>query len=415
MKQLSKYSFGLGDRFGMQGKAQLQALSLAKKKGLNFDAVWNKSYREHQITGTSPESVREEADEAVGSLNWKDPYFVDADHIHLGTVEDFIGSSDFFTIDVASYIGKKASDKALSDFYGKAKRYFGEFEKLDFPVEVKDLDRFLEQIGMRYVYAVEKAGEIYRLIEQKKGEGNFVAEVSMDEVKDPQTPLEIFFILMLLSDAQVPLQSFAPKFSGRFNKGVDYEGDLGHFEKEFEQDLLVLRQAVSLFGLSENLKLSIHSGSDKFSIYPIMGRLLKKYDLGIHIKTAGTTWLEELTGLAEAGGQALDFVKALYAESLERIDELTKPYADVLDISVKALPAAEELGSWDAQKLVHTIEHNPGHKDYNKDVRQLLHVGYKIAAEQRELFDQLRKENIFMLERRVTENIYQKHILRLFS
>jgi hypothetical protein len=268
---------------------------------------------------------------------------------------------------------------------------------------------------MRYVYAVEKAGEIYRLIEQKKGEGNFVAEVSMDEVKDPQTPLEIFFILMLLSDAQVPLQSFAPKFSGRFNKGVDYEGDLAHFEKEFEQDLLVLRQAVSLFGLPENLKLSIHSGSDKFSIYPIMGRLLKKYDLGIHIKTAGTTWLEELTGLAEAGGQALDFVKALYAESLERIDELTKPYADVLDISVKALPAAEELGSWDAQKLVHTIEHNPGHKDYNKDVRQLLHVGYKIAAEQRELFDQLRKENISMLERRVTENIYQKHILRLFS
>ena len=128
----------------------------------------------------------------------------------------------------------------------------------------------------------------------------------MDEVPDPQTPVELFFILKMLASENIPVQTIAPKFSGRFNKGVDYVGDPQKFAEEFESDLMVIDFAIKEFGLPENLKMSIHSGSDKFAIYPHIGSIIKKYDKGIHLKTAGTTWLEEVIGLAESGGEALD-------------------------------------------------------------------------------------------------------------
>ena len=127
----------------------------------------------------------------------------------------------------------------------------------------------------------------------------------MDEVESPQTPVDLFFILKMLADKGVPAQTIAPKFTGRFNKGVDYTGDVAQFAKEFEEDVLVIDFAIKEFGLPEELKLSVHSGSDKFSIYPVMADVIKKYNKGIHVKTAGTTWLEEVIGLALAGGKAL--------------------------------------------------------------------------------------------------------------
>ena len=261
--KIGKYSFGIGDRFSHEGAAQLQALLKAEEQfGISFVPVWNKSNREHQIVGTEPMAVREEADAAVATLGYKGQYFVDADHINLNNVDRFIEASDFFTIDVADYIGKSGS---------------------------------LEE---RFLPAIREAGRIYRHIAEVKGADNFVTEVSMDEVDNAQSPEELRYILKELAAEEVPLQTIAPKFTGRFNKGVDYRGDLALFEKEFEQDLQVIAECVREYGLPENLKLSIHSGSDKFSIYPIMGRLIRKYDTGIHIKTAGTTWLEENIGLA---------------------------------------------------------------------------------------------------------------------
>ena len=256
MKTISKYSFGIGDRFAHEGVNQLKALIQAEKDfGVHFTPVWNKSNREHTIIGTEPMSTRQEADAAVKALGYKDQYFCDADHINRNNVDKFIEACDFFTIDVADYIGKSGS---------------------------------LEE---RYLPAVREAGKIYRHIAEKKGADNFVTEVSMDEVDVAQTPEEIKYILTELAKEKVPLQTFAPKFTGRFNKGVDYVGDLAQFAKEFEEDLKVIAWAVKELGLPANLKLSIHSGSDKFSIYPIMGRLIRKYDAGIHVKTAGTTWL----------------------------------------------------------------------------------------------------------------------------
>ena len=415
MKKLSKYSFGIGDRFQKQGVAQLRAILKAKESGIDITPVWNKSNREHQITGTSPLSVRKEAVEAVNTLSWDEDYFVDADHINLETVDGFMDNSDFFTIDVASYIGKECDEPELEYCMEYCSLYMGELNIPGIKESFKIDKKALKDITDKFLFAAKMAGEIYRKIESKKGKGNFITEISMDEVGMAQTPVELFFILLMLSIQNVPVQTIAPKFSGRFNKGVDYEGDIKMFEREFEQDLLVIDFAIKEFGLPEELKLSIHSGSDKFSIYPVMGKLIRKYDKGIHIKTAGTTWLEEVIGLSKAGGEALQFVKDIYFESLDRIDELTKPYADVIDISTDFLPDKKEVESWDSKKMFHTLQHIPEHPDYNKNMRQLMHVAYRIAAERIEEFRVLQEKYADIIGQCVTENIFERHIRNIFD
>jgi hypothetical protein len=415
MKTLGKYSIGLGDRFGHQGAAQLKAIISASEKGIEITPVWNKSNREHNTIGTLPGDVRIEADSVTGRVGYKKPYFVDADHINLDTVDRFIESSDFFTIDVASYIGKKADDEEIKTFARAAEKYEGTLTipgtKLSFNISKTQI----LQIAEKYLYAALKARDIYRNIESSKGEGNFITEVSMDEVAQSQTPVELFFILKMLASVKIPVQTIAPKFSGRFNKGVDYVGDPLLFAQEFEQDLLVIGYAIREFGLPENLKMSIHSGSDKFAIYPHIGSIIKKYDKGIHLKTAGTTWLEEVIGLAESGGEALEFVKAVYKGSYEKIDELCAPYSDVIDIRVASLPSMEEVSGWNSKKFSAALKHVPGNPDYNPDMRQLIHVAYKLAALQMKEYFRLLESNEATVSKCVYENIYNRHICRLFD
>src|SRR5436190_1810737 len=216
---------------------------------------------------------------------------------------------------------------------------------------------------------------------EKKGAGNFVPEVSMDETDQPQTPVELLFILAATAHEKIPVRTIAPKFTGRFNKGVDYVGDLAQFEREFNDDLAVIAYAVQEFGLPANLKLSVHSGSDKFSIYPAIRRAIRRTGAGLHIKTAGTTWLEELIGLASAGGDGLQIAKDVYAQALARFDELCGPYATVIDIDTAKLPSAAEVATWDGDRYARTLRHDQSSAYYNLHVRQLLHVGYKVAAQ----------------------------------
>ena len=237
----------------------------------------------------------------------------------------------------------------------------------------------------------------------------------MDEVPEPQKPAELFFILMMLGIENIPVQTIAPKFQGRFNKGVDYVGIPDQFALEFESDLLVIKKAIKEFRLPENLKISVHSGSDKFAIYPHIGRIIRKHDRGIHLKTAGTTWLEEVIGLAMAGGDALKFVKEVYAKSLEKIDELCAPYADVIDIRKEELPSKEAVSKWSGEKFADSLRHIPGNKDYNANMRQLIHVAYKMAAIRMEEYYALLEKNKKIVDQCVFENIYNRHICRLFN
>jgi hypothetical protein len=413
MKILGKYSFGMGDRFGHQGLAQLKAITEAGKKGIEITPVWNKSNREHIIIGTEPGDVRKEADTVTKKAGFTKPYFIDADHINFDTVDRFIDSSDFFTIDVASYIGKRAGENDIKEFVYVAEKYKGE---LSIPGKkpVKVSKQQITEIAEKYLFAAIKAWEIFRKIEKAKGKGNFVTEVSMDEVPLPQTPVELFFILMMLGEENIPVQTIAPKFSGRFNKGVDYVGDPSKFAEEFESDLMVIDYAIIEFGLPENLKMSVHSGSDKFAIYPNIGSLIKKHNKGIHLKTAGTTWLEEVIGLAASGGEALEFVKEIYSESLEKTDELCAPYADVIDINISLLPSINEVKGWSNKKFADSLRHIPGNKDYNSNMRQLIHVGYKLAAHRMNEYFRLLETNENTVSQCVFENMYDRHIRRLF-
>ena len=411
---LEKYSIGIGDRFAHQGKAQLDALIKAKEQGVFIVPVWNKSYREHTIIKSVPGDTRNEADEAVNARGWKDAYYVDADHIGLKNVDDFIESSDFFTLDVADFISEISEERELQEFIKKRVKYVGIFDIPGIDESFQITVEMVEKTARKFLYAIKEAGKIYRRIESVKGKDAFVTEVSVDESNEPQTPVELFFILSTIAEEGIPAQTIAPKFTGRFNKGVDYVGDLRQFIKEFEEDIAIINFAIKEFSLPANLKLSIHSGSDKFSIYPPIREALQKFDAGLHLKTAGTTWLEELIGLAMAGGDGLDIAKEVYKKAYLRFDELCKPYVAVIDINKDKLPSPEAVDRWDEETYASTLRHDQKCELYNSNFRQLLHIGYKIAAEMgsRYLDGLVKHEKV--IAQNVTENIYERHLKPIF-
>jgi len=412
--QLEKYSIGVGDRFAHQGRAQLQALVLARQQGISVVPVWNKSHREHTIIGTSPDDVRREADAAVRALGWSGAYHVDADHIGLKNVDLFMDASDFFTLDVADFTGEPAAEDDIRSFVDRHARFVGSLsiQGIDETFEISATD--IAAIARKYLLAVQEAAKIYGRIEAAKGVGTFVAEVSMDETDEPQTPMELLFILSAIAEHGIPAQTIAPKFTGRFNKGVDYVGDVDCFRKEFREDLAVIAFAVKEFGLPSNLKLSVHSGSDKFSIYGPIGEAIREVDAGLHLKTAGTTWLEELIGLASAGGEGLAIAKDVYRGALSRFDELCGPYATVIDIDRTALPTVETVDGWSGEEFAGALRHDQACEAYDPNVRQLLHVGYKVAAEMGARYLDALREYEDEIAGHVVENLLERHLLRIF-
>ena len=412
--KLPKYSVGVGDRFAHQAKAQLTACRKALERGVEVVPVWNKSNREHNIIGSEPASVRQAADRAVKELGWKLPYYCDADHITEQTVDRFLPACDFFTIDVADYIRQPAQSADIDAFARRHSGLVGRIELNGSGGDFAVTEQSLRESASKYVVATKKAGEVYRAIAGAKGADNFIAEVSMDETSAAQSPVELLLILAAISDQAIPIQTIAPKFSGRFNKGVDYVGDVAQFEREFALDIAVIAFAVDRFGLPENLKLSVHSGSDKFSIYPAIHDVIKRLDRGVHLKTAGTTWLEELVGLAESGGAGLAMAKEIYAQAYAHRQELCAPYATVIDIDPGSLPSPAEVDQWRSEQYTSALRHVRQAKDYNPSFRQLLHVGFKIAAKIGRPYLDLLEANEDVIAKNVTENLFDRHIAPVF-
>ena len=412
--KLGKYSIGVGDRFAHQAKAQLAACIAALSYGVEIIPVWNKSNREHTIIGSEPASTRAAADMAVRELDWKLPYFVDADHIGLQTVDRFLPACDFYTIDVADFIGKPAPQAEVDKFVQRHSDLQGAIALRGIDERFAIAEADLRRTAAKFLFAVKTAGEVYRKIAAAKGEGTFVAEVSMDETDAAQSPVELLIILVAIADERIPIQTIAPKFSGRFNKGVDYVGDVTQFAREFAADVAAIAYAIQHFGLPDNLKLSVHSGSDKFSIYSTIHDVMKRFDAGVHLKTAGTTWLEELIGLAEAGAEGLAIAKEIYVEALAKRDELCIPYATVIDIDPSQLPSAETVRGWTSAQYTAALQHAPGAPGYNRSFRQLLHVGFKVAARMGQQYLNLLEANESVIARNVTENLYNRHIVPVF-
>lgn len=414
MLTLARFSIGVGDRFAHQARAQLRACQLAAEQGVEVIPVWNKSNREHTIIGSEPGSVQTAADAAVKALGWTRPYHVDADHIRLETVNRFLAASDFYTIDVADSIGHPAAPAAVAEFIDRHPDLAGTLHIPGVAAPFHTTRADIERVAAKYLKAVQDAGAIYRKIEAAKGKGKFITEVSMDETDAPQTPPELLLILAALADEGVPVQTIAPKFTGRFNKGVDYVGNLAQFEKEFRDDLAVIAFAVKKFGLPANLKLSVHSGSDKFSLYEPMHRAVRETGAGLHLKTAGTTWLEEVIGLAEAGGDGLVLAREIYAKALTKKDDLCAPYATVIDIDVAKLPSAEVVKGWTSEQFIGALRHDPKNPQFNPSLRQLIHVGFKIAAQMGDRYLAMLETCEPSIARNVTYNLYDRHLKPLF-
>jgi len=405
--EVEKFSFGVGDRFGREGKAQLRAIQEINRMGFPVVPVWNKSNREHELVGTTQKEVRQEADDAVKANNWKGNYYVDADHITLNNVDRFMDYSDFFTLDVARFIGKPAETKLKTDFLKRTANHavagFSE-ALLNY-----DLSRFSDM----YLAAIHEVKILYDYILSKKPYG-FITEISMDEVPLAQSPLDLYFILKELKHLNIEPHTIAPKFTGMFPKGVDYEGDTELFAEEFDKDIRILKIAKDQLEIHHDIKLSIHSGSDKFSIYPVIRDLISKYKAGLHVKTAGTTWLEEVIGLARSGGEGLRIAKEIYHQGMIRFDELSAPYSSVLHIDPEKLPPAKEVLTWSSAHFAKTLIHELTCRDYNPHFRQLIHISYKAAAEMGKEFMDALDYYRDPIEEQVYTNLIDRHLRRLF-
>ncbi len=415
MKICPKYTFGVGDRFANGAHAQLAAFIEARKLGIDITPVWNKSNREHNIIGSEPLQTRMAADQAVTDLGWTGEYLLDADHINLTTVDRFVTPCDFFTLDVADDIGEAADPADVAAFIARHPELIGSvvIEGIPTPFEITRAD--VEKTANQFLKATQKAAAIYQhIVAAKGGVDHFVTEVSMDETERPQTPPELLIILAAIADQGVPVQTIAPKFTGRFNKGVDYVGDPLQFEKEFNDDLAVIAHAVKAYGLPATLKLSVHSGSDKFSIYSHIKKAIQRTGAGLHLKTAGTNWLEEVIGLAESGGGGLALAKRIYAKALEKKAELCEPYATVIDIKDANLPSAEVVDQWTSTQFTDALRHIPANPGYNADLRQLLHVGFKVAAQLGDTYIQALRDHSEEVSRNVTTNLLERHMKPLF-
>lgn len=414
MLTLERLSFGVGDRFAHQARAQLRAFEMLAENGVAVSPVWNKSIREHTFIGSEPKSVIAAAQAAVEAMGWTDSWHVDADHIRLDTVEPYLPCADFFTIDVADSIGQPVTPEDVSAFVDRHPELVGTVDIVGLSEPLSTSPDDVKKVAAKYLQAARDAGRIYRHIADAKGEENFIAEVSMDETDAPQTPPELLIILAALADEGIRAQTIAPKFTGRFNKGVDYVGDLAQFEREFNDDLAVIAHAIEVYDLPAGLKLSVHSGSDKFSLYPVIRRALERTGAGVHLKTAGTTWLEEIIGLAEAGGDGLALAREIYATAVADVETLCAPYASVIDIDVAKLPDAETVNAWSGPQLANAVRHIPDHPEFNPHIRQLLHVGFKLAAKTGTRYTDLLEANEDIVAQQVTENIYQRHMQPLF-
>jgi len=412
--KIEKYSFGVGDRFSKEGEAQLKAIKQINDLGVDVVPVWNKSYREHKITKTTHASVLNEAKHAVTNEGWTKSFYIDADHIGMETVDEFLEYSNFFTIDVAHFISKSAEGTSKSEFVKRHSNYLGKLSIPGINEYFHVTKEFLTATANKYLLAIQEVAKIYNYIVSQKGENNFIAEVSMDETDNAQTPIDLFFILAELKHQGVKIQTIAPKFTGLFAKGIDYIGNIDQFSREFEQDVAVVKYIIDTLELPESLKLSVHSGSDKFSIYPSIKASLKKFNAGIHIKTAGTTWLEEVIGLAKAGGKGLEIAKQVYSKSLGRYDELTGPYSTVLNIRQNKLPDVNKVNTWNSEQFIRTLTHDQSCKEYNPDFRQLIHVGYKIAVEMGDVYTSALDEFRTIITEQVRYNILQRHLKPLF-
>jgi hypothetical protein len=325
-------SFGFGDRLGLATPGHIAAV-----RGTNFAPIFaQQSVRENARTGRTPQQVMEDARRAVDAAGWEAPWGADADHLKtLDDISPFVEAGyTFFTVDPGEYVDNSADTDLIDILRQKITRFnWEEFSALYLYGDARPVwGRFdgetLMRAVIKYAPAIRHAVAMFKRVSDMQDEFDF--EMSVDETDAPTTPLEHFFIANELARLDVRFTSLAPRFIGRFEKGVDYIGDLDALDAEMAKHAAVTAH----FG---TYKLSLHSGSDKFSVYPLIA---KHWGERLHVKTAGTSYLEALRVLAK---YEPDLFLKVYALACQRYETDQRTYH--VSAKLEALPKTNDLPS----------------------------------------------------------------------
>ncbi len=355
-------SFGFGDRIG--APAQATPWHIESSLAYNVTPVLaQQSVRENTKTGRNFESVMDDATWSVLRSKFKNPWGSDADHLKL--IEDIEEAAEagftMFTLDPSDLIDNdvdtdsddviKAKFDKLFEKEAEAKDYLARCLKFDGADE-----GLVIKAGVKYLAAVRHAVTAYRKLVEIKGEGNFNFEMSIDETLTATSPLDHRIIATELQRAEVSLFSVAPRFEGAFEKGIDYKGSVDGFKRTLEEHVKVAREC-------GGYRLSLHSGSDKFSVYPAFGEITDGF---FHVKTAGTSYLEAVKVMAM---DKPDLFSEIFKLSWDTFEDNVKYYEISADIA--NVPDPERIASMDAVAL---ITDNP-------DLRQVLHIAFGIVLD----------------------------------
>jgi hypothetical protein len=357
-------SIGLGDRLGTASPGHL---SLIRHTDV-FPVLAQQSARELKFTGRSFEEVLAAAVWAVFQEDYRNGYGADGDH--LKTIVEVQQALDcgfsMITLDCSEYIeGAELSDKEVKVQYAQIgfderqrweRIYLDRTIELDTGHTMRFSEDVLGRIVLTYRRAIRFAADMYRqCITQCPRPVDF--EVSLDEVSRPTAPQAHWFIASELMNAGVRVSSLAPRFCGEFQKGIDYRGDTRRFAEEFEIHAGIAR----LLGY----RLSVHSGSDKYAVFPIIG---EKSGGRFHIKTSGTNWLEVLR---LAAMKAPTLFREILGFALTRFEEARKAYAVSADAA--KVPDPKSLADCELCALLD-----------NEDARQVLHITYGYVLQEKD-------------------------------
>jgi hypothetical protein len=326
--------------------------------------------RENVRTGRTPRQVMEDARRALDAAGWLAPWGADADHLKSpDDLPPFVEAGySFFTIDPSAYVDNDAGLKPLASLKSELDPIHLEeaeslyLEKPTLPGNVFDTDRLIRAIA-KYARAIDHTVVMYRRLSDMLPAFDF--EVSVDETDAPTTSQEHFYIAAELIRRGVHFTSLAPRFIGRFEKGVDYLGDLEALDAEIARHAAVTRHF-------DSYKISLHSGSDKFSVYPLVA---KHWGRRLHVKTAGTSYLEALRTLAVAEP---DLFRRIYLLALERYPVDRASYHVSADPGM--IPAGLDLPSllddFHARQILH-VTFGSALSVYGSEIRSALdrHLG----------------------------------------
>jgi tagaturonate epimerase len=360
-------SFGFGDRLGSATPGHVASLRAADTAKRIAPIFAQQSVRENKRTGRRPQGVLDDAMWGVFQEGWHEPWGADADHIkEASDLASFIDAGyTFFTIDPSDYVDNEAQTAGITSLKEKAahmpwerlgssyeamkEQYCATPQVLEDLTLIFDEETFLRAL-VKYGLAILHTAEIAAILDQKMADQGYDLEMSVDETDTPTSVHEHYFIANELHVRGIPVVSLAPRFVGKFQKGVDYMGDIVEFEAELARHMAILHHY-------DSYKISIHTGSDKFSIYGIINDQAQGY---VHVKTAGTSYLEALRVIA---GQDPPLFRKMLDLAHENFEKDRKTY--FVDCRPDRVPTSDQVEDGELPDLLEQF-----------DARQLLHVTF---------------------------------------